>query len=235
MIYRIAKIPHGKPKVVHQNRLTLFEGDHDEEEEVNLLNETPDFAFDEFMGAYGATGKARYGVTTEEQRDLFSLPEDYSLAHGFSANLHDDRGLATVFRRKFGRLPELRDQLPVPGKTLQFPDGFRSIFYLITKNKFQDRATYQHVWEALHSLREQALESDVKKIAMPKIESHSMNWRIIRSMLETIFKDTDIQVMVCSYPHDPQPTTKTIQCYFHTTGRCNRGSSCRFSHSIPVQ
>uniref|UniRef100_A0A6P7G609 Uncharacterized protein LOC114338090 n=1 Tax=Diabrotica virgifera virgifera TaxID=50390 RepID=A0A6P7G609_DIAVI len=69
--------------IVHHNRLAPYEGDHDvdEEVEVNQVREIPDLTFEEFMGAYGGTGKARHGVTTEEKRDLLALSDDYSLAH----------------------------------------------------------------------------------------------------------------------------------------------------------
>lgn len=231
VIYRITKIPNGKPKVVHQNRLAPFEGDHDEEnEEVNQLREKPDLEFEEFMGAYGGTGKARYGVTTERQQDLFALPEDYSLAHNTSARISDAHGLSSIFRKRFGRLTELQDQLPTPGRSLKLQDGSRYLFYLITKNVFQDHSTYHDVWEALLSLREHVLESTVQKLAMPRIECNQLKWRIIRNMVEVIFRDTGVQILVCSYPPSVQVKAKTVPCYFHATGNCKRGSSCTYKH-----
>ncbi|CAH1099250.1 unnamed protein product [Psylliodes chrysocephalus] len=67
------------------------------------------------MGAYGGTGKARNGVTTEQQQDLLAVSKEYQLVHSTSANIKDARGLASVFRKTFGRLPELQDQLPALG------------------------------------------------------------------------------------------------------------------------
>lgn len=34
-----------------------------------------------FMGAHGDTGRGRFGVTSEEQKDLFTIPRKYSLRH----------------------------------------------------------------------------------------------------------------------------------------------------------
>uniref|UniRef100_A0A6P7GGG4 Uncharacterized protein LOC114337827 n=1 Tax=Diabrotica virgifera virgifera TaxID=50390 RepID=A0A6P7GGG4_DIAVI len=80
--------------IVHHNLLAPYEGDHDvdEEVEVNQVREIPDLTFEEFMGAYGGTGKARHGVTIEEKRDLLALPDDYSLAHTIPASIKDARG-----------------------------------------------------------------------------------------------------------------------------------------------
>ena len=230
VIYRISKIPNGKPKVVHQNRLAPFEGDHNQEGVISRVHETPDCSFENFMGAYGGTGKARHGITLEQQQDLFLLPEDYSLAHCIPASINDARGLAYAFRKKFGRLAELKDQLPAPGKTLRLRDGSRYLFYLVTKDTFHQQPSYRDVWDALVSLREHVLECDVQKLAMPKIECSHLDWRIIRNMVEILFKDTEVQILVCSHSSSLQVSTKTVPCYFMATGNCIRGSSCRYQH-----
>lgn len=75
-----------------------------------------DIVFEEFIGTYEDTGKARYSVTTE-RRDLLTLSKDYSMVHSTPA-----RELASILRKKFGQLPKLQDQLPVPGKVLKIQD-----------------------------------------------------------------------------------------------------------------
>ncbi|XP_050519398.1 uncharacterized protein LOC126893360 [Diabrotica virgifera virgifera] len=236
VIYRISKIPRGKPMIVHHNRLAPYEGDHDvdEEVEVNQIRGIPDLTFEEFMGAYGGTGKARHGVTTEEKRDLLALPDDYSLAHTIPASIKDARGLASAFRRKFGRVAELQCQLPAPGKALKLQDASRYLFYLVTKDTVRDQPTYQDVWDALIQLREHVLESDVQKLAIPKLECSQLDWRVVRNMVEEIFQDTEVQVLVCCNPHSYWCGKKTVPCHFYTTGSCKRGSSCRYQHPVPV-
>uniref|UniRef100_A0A6P7GD15 ADP-ribose glycohydrolase OARD1-like n=1 Tax=Diabrotica virgifera virgifera TaxID=50390 RepID=A0A6P7GD15_DIAVI len=114
------------------------------------------------------TGKARHGVTTEKKRDLLALPDDHSLAHTIPASIRDAQGLASAFRRKFGRVAELQCQLPAPDKTLKLQDASCYLFYLVTKDTVHEQPTYQDVWDALIQLRELVLESDVQKLVMPK-------------------------------------------------------------------
>ncbi|KAK4883261.1 hypothetical protein RN001_006580 [Aquatica leii] len=74
--------------------------------------------FEKFINLYGGSGKARFGVTTEEQQDLFQTQKDYAIAHCVSEDLDMSRGVAVVFKKKFGKLDELRRQQPAVGKVL---------------------------------------------------------------------------------------------------------------------
>lgn len=118
-------MPIGKSKIVHQNWLASFVNGYDQEEEIKTI---PDLVFEEFMGEYGGNEKVKYGVTAEQTQDLFRLPKDYSLVHSNSACINDRRELASVFRKKFGRLPDIKV------KTLNLHDGSRYLFYLVIKN-----------------------------------------------------------------------------------------------------
>lgn len=65
-----------KCRVVHFNRL----GDDEEGKVKELGPPAIEIDVDHFMATYSDTAKARFDVTCEEHRDLFSLPEaEYSL------------------------------------------------------------------------------------------------------------------------------------------------------------
>ena len=49
-------------------------------------------------------------VFSEVQGDLFSCPLQFSLAHCVSADLAMGKGIATLFKKKFGGVEELRGQ-----------------------------------------------------------------------------------------------------------------------------
>lgn len=234
VIYRIRKAPNGKPRVVHFNRLAPYNGDNNDQQEVRTLKDELRPSFDEFMEAYGGTGKARNGITSEEQKDLFCMPGEYSLVHCTSVDLDSRRGIARVFNKKFGRNNDLLSQQPDVGKTLQLRDGHRFLFYLITRRRMDQQSSYRNIWEALWNLRRQLLELNICKLAMPKIDcgKDGLNWRIIRNMLEVVFKDTGVNIVVCSYnPWKMPRENRTVACYFYaTTGRCKEGSACRYKH-----
>ncbi|KAJ8937830.1 hypothetical protein NQ318_016710 [Aromia moschata] len=122
VVYRIQKLPRGKPRVVHFNRLAPFAGNNDEQAEARVRHVSPpdsELSFEEFMLLHSNGQKARYGVTREEPRDLFQAPADFCLAHCVAADLRMSRGIALTFKKAFGQLEELRRQRPEVGRVLQ--------------------------------------------------------------------------------------------------------------------
>ncbi|KAJ8948272.1 hypothetical protein NQ318_020757 [Aromia moschata] len=118
VVYRIQKLPRGKPRVVHFNRLAPFAGSNDEQAEARVRHVSPpdsDLSFEEFMLLHSNGQKARYGVTREEPRDLFQAPADFCLAYCVAADLRISRGIALTFKTAFGQLEELRRQRPEIG------------------------------------------------------------------------------------------------------------------------
>ncbi|KAJ8944416.1 hypothetical protein NQ318_023189 [Aromia moschata] len=112
VVYRIQKLPRGKPRVVHFNRLAPFAGSNDEQAEARVRHVSPpdsELSFEEFMWLHSNGQKARYGVTREEPRDLFQAPADFCLAHCVAADLRMSRGIALTFKKAFGQLRLLPD------------------------------------------------------------------------------------------------------------------------------
>ncbi|KAG8227895.1 hypothetical protein J437_LFUL008209 [Ladona fulva] len=113
------------------------------------------------MGAYGGTGRAIYGVTNERQQDLFRVSRVYSLAYCVSTDLTMSRGIATVFRNKFGHLEQLRAQHPDVSKVLKLRDRERYIFHLVTKETGSQKSRYLDMWQTIRRLRDQLLEDNI--------------------------------------------------------------------------
>lgn len=237
VVYRIRKQPRGKPRIVHFNRLAPYAGSNDgpiAEARVLEPSEEGD-TFTNFMALHNGTYKSRFGVTREEQRDLFDVPAEYSLAHCVAEDLEMSRGIAADFKDKFGQIDELRGQNPRKGRTLQIvhqQDGVaRNIFYLVTKRRSCEKPTYHDVWNALVQLREHLRAQGLRKLAIPKLACglDGLDWRVTRSMLEVIFRSSDVEILVCCF----NPTSrgrKTVDCYFYNTGVCRKGKDCRYRH-----
>ncbi|KAJ8944079.1 hypothetical protein NQ318_005989 [Aromia moschata] len=97
VVYRIQKLPRGKPRVINFNRLAPFAGSNDEQAEARVRHVSPpdsELSFEEFILLHSNGQKARYGVTREEPRDLFQAPADFCLAHCVAADLRMSRGIA---------------------------------------------------------------------------------------------------------------------------------------------
>ncbi|KAJ8946274.1 hypothetical protein NQ318_023124 [Aromia moschata] len=239
VVYRIQKLPRGKPRVVHFNRLAPFAGSNDEQAEARVRHVSPpdsELSFEEFMLLHSNGQKARYGVTREEPRDIFQTPADFCLAHCVAADLRMSRGIALTFKKAFGQLEELRRQRPEVGRVLQITaaeqEKERSVFYLVTKQLSHHKPTYQTVWDTLVELRDVLLSQSISSLAIPKIASglDGLDWRVIRSMLEVLFRFTGIEVMVCCYNPRRSLNEKTVDCFFYQTSRCKNGSFCRYRH-----
>ncbi|KAJ8938538.1 hypothetical protein NQ318_016908 [Aromia moschata] len=239
VVYRIQKLPRGKPRVVHFNRLAPFAGNNDEQAEARVRHVSPpdsELSFEEFMLLHSNGQKARYGVTREEPRDLFQAPADFCLAHCVAADLRMSRGIALTFKKAFGQLEELRRQRPEVGRVLQITaaeqEKERSVFYLVTKQLSHHKPTYQTVWDTLVELRDVLLSQSISSLAIPKIASglDGLDWRVIRSMLEVIFRFTGVEILVCCYNPRRSLNEKTVDCFFYQTSRCKNGSFCRYRH-----
>ncbi|KAJ8962664.1 hypothetical protein NQ318_001058 [Aromia moschata] len=239
VVYRIQKLPRGKPRVVHFNRLAPFAGSNHEQAEARVRHVSPpdsELSFEEFMSLHSNGQKARYGVTREEPRDLFQTPADFCLAHCVAADLRMSRGIALTFKKAFGPLEELRRQRPEVGRVLQITaaeqEKERSVFYLVTKQLSHHKPTYQTVWDTLVELRDVLLSQSISSLAIPKIASglDGLDWRVIRSMLEVLFRFTGIEILVCCYNPRRSLNEKTVDCFFYQTSRCKNGSFCRYRH-----
>ncbi|KAJ8943564.1 hypothetical protein NQ318_008267 [Aromia moschata] len=195
-----------------------------------------ELSFEEFMLLHSNGQKARYGVTREEPRYLFQAPADFCLAHCVAADLRMSRGNALTFKKAFGQLEELRRQRPEVGRVLQITaaeqEKERSVFYLVTKQLSHHKPTYQTVWDTLVELRDVLLSQSISSLAIPKIASglDGLDWRVIRSMLEVLFRFTGIEILVCCYNPRRSLNEKTVDCFFYQTSRCKNGPFCRYRH-----
>ncbi|CAH1998028.1 unnamed protein product [Acanthoscelides obtectus] len=113
----------------------------------------------------------------------------------------------------------------------------RKIFYLVTKKASYLKLNYEDVWNALCSLREVLIAEDLRKLAIPKLACgpDNLDWKIIRSMLEVVFRYTGIRFLLCCHNPRRLPPGKSVSCYFFKNSYCKRGPSCRYRHPPPVR
>ncbi|VEN63597.1 unnamed protein product [Callosobruchus maculatus] len=142
------------------------------------------------------------------------------------------RGIACEFQRLFGQVNELKRQGGRVGQVLELQSGQRRLYYLISKEKSYQKPTYWTVWEALLDLREKLLTANVLKLAIPRLACgrDGLDWRIIRNMLEALFRFTGIEILVCSWNPRGPTEHRTVDCFFYQTSGCKRGVLCPFRH-----
>lgn len=141
----------------------------------------------------------------EEKIDLFSVADDYYLAHCISADFRMGSGIAVEFVERF----DMRNKLQrcFNGYLKEFVNNNYSsdclligrVFNLITKARYFQKPNYLSLRGSLELMKKLALAYNVKKIAMPKIGCglDKLEWETVSIIIKEIFKDTNIEILVC--------------------------------------
>lgn len=143
-------------------------------------------------------------IYKEEKRDLFTVPEEYYLAHCISADFGMGKGIVVEFNKIFNMKTILQNKYP------NFVNDYHHykwggmaliegrVINLITKERYWHKPTYQTMREALNIARLR-LPSDCKKIAMPIIGCglDRLQWDMVSEIIKEVFKNTDIEILVC--------------------------------------
>lgn len=108
-------------------------------------------------------------LVTKIEGDLFKAPEEFSLVHCVSSDLHMNAGIAKEFNAKFGRVNKLESQHPKKRSFIYLIEKNIFIFYLVTKNKYFEKPTYTDLFDSLKNLKEFCIINNVDKLAMPFI------------------------------------------------------------------
>lgn len=141
----------------------------------------------------------------EEKKDLFSVPEDYYLAHCISADFGMAKGIVIEFNRRFDMKNRLRAKYP---GYLDYYNQHRisgdcilegRVLNLITKERYYYKPTIITMKTALQKMKKVCMENNIAKIAMPTIGAglDSLSWSNVSNQIHMIFDDTDIEILVC--------------------------------------
>lgn len=133
---------------------------------------------------------------TELRGDLFD--SSASLAHCVSECLTMGKGIAVEFKKRFGRVEELRAQGARVGSVAVLADGDRWVYFLVTKRRFSHKPTLESVRAALECCRDHAVAHDVTRIAMPRIGCglDGLRWEHVHALLCEVFSVTSIAIEV---------------------------------------
>lgn len=141
----------------------------------------------------------------EEIRDLFSVPEDYYLAHCISADFKLGAGIALEFSKRFDTKTLLCTKCPnyyeawsaykMKGDCIL--EG--RVLNLITKARYFHKPTYMSMQYALRKMRTLCTLYNIKKVAMPLIGCglDKLEWNEVSKMIQDTFVSYDIEILVC--------------------------------------
>lgn len=139
---------------------------------------------------------------SEKNKDLFTVPEDYNLAHCISADFGMGKGIVVEFNKRFNMKQKLQTKYPdylnryihkkIGGDCIL--EG--RVFNLITKERYFHKPTIVTMRLALEKMKQNCLENNIKKIAMPVIGCglDRLNWNDVSEQIKNVFADTDVEI-----------------------------------------
>ena len=136
---------------------------------------------------------------TIEQRDLFTAPQGYYLAHCISADFALGAGIA----KKFDEVYNMRFKLFREYDMYAYEGGdalpIDNVFNLVTKPRCYHKPRYEAIREALETMRNIMDMNATTKLAMPKIGCglDRCEWDKVYDIICDVFKDTDVEILIC--------------------------------------
>ena len=141
----------------------------------------------------------------EEAADLFSVSEEYYLAHCISADFGMGKGIVVEFNKRFDMKHKLQNGYP------GYLDGFMKsgikgdcilegrVLNLITKERYFHKPTLETMKAALEKMREICVKEEITKIAMPTIGAglDRLKWEDVTAQIKDVFYDMGIEILVC--------------------------------------
>lgn len=136
---------------------------------------------------------------TTVNKDLFTMPQGYYLAHCISADFALGAGIAkafdSVYNMRFKLFRNYPDYEYNGGDALLIDNTFN----LVTKQKYWHKPTYDSLREALEMMKEQLDFLGATKLAVPMLGCglDKLQWTQVANIIKDVFADTDVDIVVC--------------------------------------
>ena len=135
----------------------------------------------------------------EQYGDIFvKCPSHIPLAHCVSLDFHMGKGIAKLFKQKFGNVHFLKSQIQKVGQCASLNYEGRFIFYMASKRCFFHKPTYESLAQSLQSLKAHMKCLGLRHLAMPRVGTglDNLQWIRVKAIITDIFSDSDITIYV---------------------------------------
>lgn len=157
--------------------------------------------------ASAAAAAATPDCVTETKGDLFdgwNSVQGSSLGHCVSRCFSMSKGIAVEFKTRFGCVPSLKHQHPGVGglAVLNAPTQekapARFVYYLVTKEVYHGKPTYDTITSSIQRMRTHAQQNGVKRLCLPRIGCglDGLDWVKVLGILRASFHGSGISVCV---------------------------------------
>lgn len=198
-----AEFPHADPECIAQ----IWEDcDKDCDRARRAIREQLGLPPEE-LSTTTTTATNKYGAfsLTEIVGDMFADTDqngDVCLAHCVSQDLAMGKGIAVLFKKKFGRVPELKAQNAKIGEcailTRKASTTTAFIYYMITKARYFHKPTYTSLRQSLEYTKNHMVAHHQTELKMPRIGCglDGLEWKQVRRLIQETFQHTSIQITV---------------------------------------
>ena len=135
----------------------------------------------------------------EQYGDIFvKCPSHIHLAHCVSLDFHMGKGIAKLFKQKFGNVHFLKSQIQKVGQCASLNYEGRFIFYMASKRCFFHKPTYESLAQSLQSLKAHMECLGLRHLAMPRVATglDNLQWIRVKAIITDIFSGSDITIYV---------------------------------------
>eukprot|EP00761_Pharyngomonas_kirbyi_P006670 gb/GECH01006678.1/.p1 GENE.gb/GECH01006678.1/~~gb/GECH01006678.1/.p1 ORF type:complete len:208 (+),score=52.27 gb/GECH01006678.1/:1-624(+) len=123
---------------------------------------------------------------TQVTGDLFDSED--SLVHCVSQDLNMGKGIAKEFKKRFGRVSELKEQRARVGGVAVLSVDDRFVYYLVSKTRYFHKPKYQDLESSIKAMAEHMEEHRVTRISMPYIGCglDQLQWHRVEAILRRV-------------------------------------------------
>lgn len=144
-------------------------------------------------------------IIREEQRDLLTVPHGYYLAHCITGDCSLGIGIAKQINNAY----DMREKL---NKGFTYFDDYDlkryvgeallmdNVFNLVLKKEIGSKPKYKKLKKCLCDMKAQMEENWISKLAIPRLGCghEGFDWEKVKEIIEEVFEDTDVEILVCS-------------------------------------
>ena len=149
-----------------------------------------------------AAAATNNGTILEDiEGDIFTCDAEVSMCHCVSEDLAMGAGIAVLFKKKFGRVNDLRSQGARVGQAAVLPKMGQQhafVYYLVTKRRYFQKPSMRNLVASCEWMRDHAVRNQVRTLAMPLLGCglDGLVWEEVEEMLRDVFSLTGIRLQV---------------------------------------
>ncbi|KAL4152675.1 hypothetical protein QTP88_000508 [Uroleucon formosanum] len=134
----------------------------------------------------------------EVNGSLIESPEEYHIVSEIEKHYNFMSGVNYEIKQKFGNGQKLAPSKEI-GEVNYLRDKDRYIIFLTTKSRNKQKVTYENIYLSLLNLKLLCEKHSLNKLAMNKLGFiDQLEWTQVRAMIRYVFRNTDIDVIICS-------------------------------------